>query len=219
MEFACPHCGQGTRVQLPQIQMTPDSAGSAGLPEPLMQPPSTSTPEESIQAPEPEPDNGPDPYVCGNCDADMVPEDKVCVECGHRRSSVSKWTGTAVFRLIAGIVLLGELAVLGLQWTTEGKPFGLRQRTRTAVLIKVGLKEDIDPVKQAALLGTNTQGVIEAVAKDPDLKLKSHQIKPDKDNGALYIRGVVENVSQYRYLAVRVKFDLKDAVGNIIPGG
>ena len=72
----------------------------------------------------------------------MVPEEKVCVECGHRRPTVSKWTGTAVFRLIAGIVLLGELTVLGLQWTTEGEPFGLRNRTRDAVLIKFGLKKE-----------------------------------------------------------------------------
>ena len=29
MEFACPHCGQGTRVQLPKIQVTPTASTSA----------------------------------------------------------------------------------------------------------------------------------------------------------------------------------------------
>ena len=145
----------------------------------------------------------------------MVPEEKVCVECGHRRPSVSKWTGTAVFRLIAGIVLLSELTVLGLQWTTEDEPFGLRNRTRDAVLIKFGLK------KEPVIGGPSKPKGPKAPPppKDPDLKLKSHAIKPDKDNGSLWIKGVVENISKYRYLAVRVRFDLKNADGNVIPGG
>ena len=29
----------------------------------------------------------------------------------------------------------------------------------------------------------------------------------------------MENISKYRYLAVRVRFDLKNAAGNVIPGG
>ena len=216
MEFACPHCGQGTRVQLPQIQV--NLAASAPPPPPMgsIPPSSTSTYKESASSPEPEADKGPDPYVCENCGEPMVPEDKVCIECGHRRSLKSKWTTNAIFRLVAGIVLLGELAVLGLQWTTEGKPFGLRQRTRHAVLVKVGLREELDPAKQAAMAGTNIAA--SAVAKDSDLKLKSHELKPDKDNGSLWIQGAVKNVSQYRYLAVKVRFNLKDEKGEIIQG-
>lgn len=216
MEFACPHCGQGTRVQLPQIQV--NLAASAPAPPPMgsMPPSSTSTTKESVSSPAPEADKGPDPYVCENCGESMVPEDKVCIECGHRRPLKSKWTTNAIFRLVAGIVLLGELAVLGLQWTTEGKPFGLRQRTRHAVLVKVGLREELDPAKQAAMAGTNIAA--SAVAKDSDLKLKSHELKPDKDNGSLWIQGVVKNVSQYRYLAVKVRFNLKDEKGEIIQG-
>ena len=216
MEFACPHCGQGTRVQLPQIQV--NLAASAPPPPPMgsIPPSSTSTYKESASSPEPEADKGPDPYVCENCGESMVPEDKVCIECGHRRPLKSKWTTNAIFRLVAGIVLLGELAVLGLQWTTEGKPFGLRQRTRHAVLVKVGLREELDPAKQAAMAGTNIAA--SAVAKDSDLKLKSHELKPDKDNGSLWIQGVVKNVSQYRYLAVKVRFNLKDEKGEIIQG-
>lgn len=157
--------------------------------------------------------------VCENCGADMVPEDKVCVECGHRRSSVSKWTSTAVFRLVAGMVLLGELAVLGLQWTTEGKPFGLRKRTRQVVLEKVGLAEEFDPKKQAILAGTNAPVMANDAAKDPDLKLKNHEKIKEKGSDAEWIKGVVQNISKYRYLAVRVRFKLKDGEGKDIPGG
>ena len=215
MEFACPHCGQGTRVQLPQIQVNPTASASTP-PRGLMSPPATSAPKESVPTPEPETDKEPDPYVCENCGEPMVPEDKVCIECGHRRPLKSKWTSNAIFRLVAGIVLLAELAVLGLQWTTEGKPFGLRQRTRHAVLVKVGLREELGPAKQAALAGTKVAA--SAVAKDSDLKLKSHELKPDKDNGSLWIQGAVKNVSQYRYLAVKVRFNLKDEKGEIIRG-
>ena len=147
----------------------------------------------------------------------MAPEDKVCMECGHRRPFKTKWTGNAIFRMAAGVVLLGELAVLGLQWTTEGKPFGLRQRTRSAVLVKVGLREELDPAQQAALVGKNETNPAAAVAKDPDLKLKSHELKPDQDNGSLWIRGVVKNISKYRYYRVKVRFKMKDKEGNVIP--
>jgi len=201
MEFACPHCGQGTRVQLPQIQVTPAP--------PPMGSPSVSS-EESLT-----PES--DPHACENCGGIMAPEDKVCMECGHRRPFKTKWTGNAIFRLVAGIVILGELSILGLQWTTE-KPFGLRQRTRHAVLIKVGLREELDPAKQASLAGKNVANSTPAAAKDPDLKLKSHELKPDKDNGSLWVRGVVENVSKYRYHAVRVRFNLKGEDGKIIRG-
>jgi len=207
MEFACPHCGQGTRVQLPQIQVT--STASAPAPPPMG---SSSVPSGEEATPEP------DPHACENCGGAMAPEDKVCMECGHRRPFKTKWTGNAIFRMVAGIVILGELSILGLQWTTEGKPFGLRQRTRHAVLVKVGLRKELDPAKQAALARKNVTTSATAVAKDPDLKLKSHELKPDKDNGSLWIRGVVENVSQYRYLAVRVRFNLKDEDGKTIRG-
>ena len=178
---------------------------------------SMSLPSAAASDPSTLPDQESDPCVCENCEAAMVPEDKVCVECGHRRSSVSKWNGTAVFRLMAGILLLGELAVLGLQWTTEGEPFGLRKRTRHAVLVKLGFREEA--VKPS---GGGTNGVpvtATATAKDPDLKLKSHAIETDKDNGTLWIKGVVENISKYRYLGLVVRFDLKNAAGNVIPDG
>ena len=102
--------------------------------------------------------------VCENCGAEMAPEEKVCGDCGHRRASVRKWTNRAIFRLVAGIVLLGELVILGLQWTTEGEPFGLRKRTRHAVLVKVGWLK-VDPAKQAALLKTTVANA-ENVVKD-----------------------------------------------------
>ena len=228
MEFACPHCGQGTRVQLPQIQVNP--AASASIPAPEIKTDLYATQQisdverskrlegrppvsqENIADPKTEPNS----YVCENCGGAIVPEDKVCIECGHRRPLKSKWTANAIFRLVAGIVLLAELAVLGLQWTTKGKPFGLRQRTRHAVLVKVGLREELDPAKQAAVAGKNVAA--SAVAKDSDLKLKSHELKPDKDNGSLWIQGAVKNVSQYRYLAVKVRFNLKDEKGEIIRG-
>lgn len=211
MEFACPHCGQGTRVQLPQIQVTPTASAPAPPPMGSMSPSLESAPSKEKFAPEP------DPHVCENCGGAMAPEDKVCMECGHRRPFKTKWTGNTIFRMAAGVVLLGELAVLGLQWTTEGKPFGLRQRTRSAVLVKVGLREELDPAEQAALVGKNVTNPAAAVAKDPDLKLKSHELKPDQDNGSLWIRGVVKNISKYRYYRVKVRFKMKDKEGNVIP--
>ncbi len=218
MEFACPHCGQATVLQKPQIQAAPISAPAP----PAMgsvPPPSVSPEPVDIAITESVNEVEPSSLVCENCGAEMAPEEKVCVECGHRRASVRKWTNTAIFRLVAGIVLLGELAILGLQWTTEGEPFGLRKRTRHAVLVKVGLAEEVDPAKQAAVLKANAAANAKNVVKDPDLKLKSHEKATDKDNGSLWIKGVVENVSQYRYLAVRVRFKLKDKNGQAIPGG
>lgn len=229
MEFACPHCGQATLLKTPATSTIKLPASAVPAPPAMGSvPPSSATPAPppmgsmslpSAAASDPStlPDQESDPCVCENCEAAMVPEDKVCVECGHRRSSVSKWNGTAVFRLMAGILLLGELAVLGLQWTTEGEPFGLRKRTRHAVLVKLGFREEA--VKPS---GGGTNGVpvtATATAKDPDLKLKSHAIETDKDNGTLWIKGVVENISKYRYLALRVRFDLKNAAGNVIPDG
>ena len=205
-------------LRQPEIQAT-STAAPAPPAMGSVPPSSASTGQGSSPATDPEINEEPLLSVCENCGADMVPEDKVCVDCGHRRSSISKWTGPAVFRLVAGIVILGEVAVLGLQWTTEGKPFGLRQRTRQAVLVKVGLREELDSAKQAVMLSANGPATEAPVAKDPDLKLKSHAIETDKDNGTFWIKGVVENISKYRYLAVRVKFDLKDAAGSIIPGG
>lgn len=221
-QVACPHCGQGTLLQQPQIQVQPSvapTASTAPAAPPMggMPPPSAAAAPMASAAAQPAEDEGPDPYICENCGADMIPEDTVCVECGHRRATVKKWTGTAVFRLVAGLTLLFELVVFGLQWTTEGEPFGLRQRTRHAVLIKVGLREEVDPAEAAKAAGTNAPSILAAVPKDPDLILDEHSIKPDKDNGALYIHGVVKNVSKFRYLAVRVNFKLKDSAGGVIP--
>ena len=70
-----------------------------------------------------------------------------------------------------------------------------------------------------AVLKANAAANAKNVVKDPDLKLKSHEKATDKDNGSMWIKGVVENVSQYRYLAVRVRFKLKDKNGQVIPGG
>jgi hypothetical protein len=175
-------------------------------------------PHDLLQTADAAAKNKPDPFTCESCGADMMPEERVCVECGDRRSTVSKWSGTAIFRLVTGIVLGCELLVLGLQWTTTAEPFGLRKHTRHAVKVKLGLIEEkkTDPaVTQNG--GTNNPAGNTTVAKDPDLVLAEHELKPNKDNGALYIRGIVKNISKYRYLAVRVKFNLKDTSNNVIP--
>ena len=159
----------------------------------------------------------PDPFTCEFCGALMEPEEKVCVECGERRPIVRHWNGTKIFRVVLGILLAFELLVLGLQWTTRGKPFGLRDHERHAVLVKLGLREEVDPAAQAG--GTNTPTATAPGAKDPDLVLADHAMKPDPDNRSLiYIRGTVKNISRYHYLGVKVKFNLKDASGSIIPG-
>ena len=214
VELACPHCGQATLLM--QSDMQPVST-SALAPPAMGSVPTHSDP--TFQESNAQVTKEPISTVCENCGADMGFEEKVCVDCGHRRSSVRKWTNVAIFRLVVGIVILGELVLLGLQWTTEGEPFGLRKRTRHAVLVKVGLAEEVDPKKQAAMLKTNEAANVKNMVKDPDLKLKSHEKVADKDNGSLWIKGVVENVSQYRYLAVRVRFKLKDKDGQAIPEG
>ena len=176
-------------------------------------------PQDLMQSAEAVANDEPDPFTCKNCGAAMMPEEKVCVECGDRRSTVSKWSGTAVFRLVAGIVLGCELLVLGLQWTTTAEPFGLRKHTRHAVKVKLGLVEGKKSGPFVAQNGaTNNPAGNAPVAKDPDLVLAEHELKPNKDNGALYIRGAVKNISKYRYLAVKVKFDLKDKANSVISG-
>ena len=162
---------------------------------------------EPIPAAEPD-----DPNACVNCGVIFDEDETVCVECGHRRPTVSNWDGTAIFRLVAGILIACQLLVLILQWTTTGKPFGLRQRTRHAVLVKVGLRKELTPA-EAARSGTNSVTNL----KDPDLVLKDHRLTTDKNNGAKYIIGTVKNISQYRYLAVKVNFALLDAAGQVIP--
>jgi RNA polymerase subunit RPABC4/transcription elongation factor Spt4 len=167
---------------------------------------------EPIPAPEPD-----DPNACVNCGVVFDEEETVCVECGHRRPTVSNWDGTAIFRLVAGIIIACELLVLILQWTTTGKPFGLRQRTRHAVLIKVGLRKDLTPAEIAAAAAKSGANSTTAKLKDPDLLLKDHRLTTDKNNGAQYITGTVKNISQYRYLGVQVNFALLDDTGQVIP--
>ncbi len=176
-------------------------------------------PQDLMRSAEAAANDEPDPFSCENCGAAMMPEEKVCEECGDRRSTVSNWSGTAIFRLVAGIMLGCELLVLGLQWTTTAEPFGLRKHTRQAIKVKLGLVEG----KKSGLYvaqngGTNNPAGNAPVAKDPDLVLAEHELKPNKDNGALYIRGTVKNISKYRYLAVKVKFNLKDRANSVISG-
>ena len=234
---ACPHCGQGTELHQPKLAATqavpatspPPMKGGGGRgsvmppsrgraePDPLAAaaPKDTQPKSESI---EPIPAAEPDPNDCVNCGTRLDEDENVCVECGHRRPTVSRWDGTAIFRLVAGIVIACELLVFILQWTTTGKPFGLRQRTRHAVLIKVGLRKELTPAQAAASAaertGANSAG---AKLKDPDLLLKDHRLITDKNNGAQYIIGTVKNISQYRYLGVKVNFALLDASGQVIP--
>ena len=241
-EIACPHCGQGTLLQQPKddaAQSAPSDSPSALAPPamgshgrassmPLSSGKAAVHPDDSLADAVPRDllksadaaaKNEPDPFTCENCGAAMMPEEKVCVECGDRRSTVSKWTGTAVFRLVAGIMLGCELLVLGLQWTTTAEPFGLRKHTRHAVKVKLGLVEEKKSGPDVAQNGgTNNPAGNAPVAKDPDLVLAEHELKPDKDNGALYIHGTVKNISKYLYLAVRVKFNLKDKANSVIPG-
>ena len=115
---------------------------------------------------------------------------------------------------MAGIVLAFQLLVLGLQWTTTGKPFGLRERARYAVKLKLGLVEEVKPAQNG---GSNNPAGIAPDSKDPDLVLAKHELKPDKNNDTLWIHGTVKNVSQYRYLRVKVKFNSKDRAGSVIP--
>ena len=175
-------------------------------------------PQDMLQSADATVKDEPDPFTCENCGADMMPVEKVCVECGDRRATVSSRSGTAIFRLVAGIVLGFELLVLGLQWTTTGKPFGLRKNARHAVKVKFGLAEEIKPGLAATKNGdTNGSVGITPVVNDPDLVLAQHALKPDKNNGTLWIHGTVKNISQYRYLAVKVNFALLDAAGQVIP--
>jgi len=230
---ACPHCGQGT--ELHQSKFTETQAVPATSPPPMkggggrgsVMPPSRGRAEpdplaaaaprtekltpESIPAAEPD-----DPNACVNCGEVLGEDDNVCVECGHRRPTVSNWNGIAIFRLVAGIIIACELLVLILQWTTTGKPFGLRQRTRHATLLKLGLRKELTPA-QAAAAQSGTNSPAGSVAKDPDLLLKDHRLTTDKNNGAQYIIGTVKNISQYRYLAVQVNFALLDDTGQVIP--
>ena len=243
-EIACPHCGKPTLLQQPQVKTTqplpstpappPMGSQSAPAPPPMSgQGRSTATPSSRSQATPDAKDpladavphdlllstsaaasDEPDPFTCEFCGADMPPEEKVCIECGERRPTVRNWNGTLIFRVVAGIALAIGLLILGLQWTTTSKPFGLRKHSRHAVLVKLGLREEVDPAAAA----TNAPSATGTATKDPDLVLQSHTMKPDQDNGVLYIRGTVKNISQYRYLGVKVKFNLKDVSGSVIPG-
>ena len=231
---ACPHCGQGTELHQPKLTATQaittnapppmKAAGGRGSvmppsrgrvePDPLAAaaPKDTQPKSESI---DPIPADEPDPNACVNCGVIFDEDETVCVECGHRRPTVSNWDGTAIFRLVAGILIACQLLVLILQWTTTGKPFGLRQRTRHAVLVKVGLRKELTPAEAAAAAQSGTNAG--AKLKDPDLVLKDHRLTTDKNNGAQYIIGTVKNISQYRYLGVKVNFALLDAAGQVIP--
>lgn len=228
---ACPHCGQGTELhqsKLTATQAPPPMKAGGGRgrvmpprrgrvePDPLAAaaPKDTQPPSGLIEPiPVAEPD---DPNACVNCGTVFDEDETVCVECGHRRPTISNWDSAAIFRLVAGILIACQLLVLILQWTTTGKPFGLRQRTRHAVLVKVGLRKELTPAEAAAAAQSGTNSVATKL-KDPDLVLKDHRLTTSKDNGAQYIIGTVKNISQYRYLAVKVNFALLDAAGQVIP--
>lgn len=233
---ACPHCGQGTELRQPKLPVTQavttnapppmEASGGRGSvmppnrgrvdPDPLAAaaPKDTQPKSESI---DPIPADEPDPNACVNCGVIFDENETVCVECGHRRPTVGNWDSAAIFRLVAGILIACELLVLILQWTTTGKPFGLRQRTRHAVLVKVGLRKELTPTEVAAAAQSGVKSVA-AKIKDPDLVLKEHRLTTDENNGAKYITGSIKNISQYRYLAVKVNFALLDAAGQVIPG-
>ncbi len=231
-EIKCPHCDRGTLLRQPQegaVQSPPSSSGALAPPamgshgraktvldsdDPL----ADAVPHDMLQSTDAAAKGAPDPFSCESCGAAMMPEDKVCVECGDRRSLGGKWANTKVFRLVAGIILGCEFLVLGLQWTTTGKPFGLRKRTRHAVKVKLGLAEEVKLAQAVAHTGGTNSLAFTPVAKDPDLVLTKHELKPDKNNGAMYIHGTVKNVSEYRYLAVKIKFRQKDRAGSAIPG-
>ena len=234
-EIACPHCDQGTLLQQPKddaAQSSPSDSPSALAPPamgshgrasamPLLSgenvpnsgdPLADAMPQDILQSADAVANDEPDPFTCESCGAAMMPEDKVCVECGDRRPTVRNWNASVIFRVIAGIVLAFEMLVLGLQWTTTSKPFGLRDHSRHAVLVKLGLRcEDPDP-------DSNSTHPLPSPSRDSDLLLRDHSLKPDKNNGTLWIHGAVKNVSEYRYLAVKVKFNLKDRASSVIPG-
>jgi len=236
-EIPCPHCGEDTLLQQPEAtktrsipstsaSMAPPAMGSHGRASamPLSSsdnamdsgdPLADAMPQDMLQSADAAAKGMPDPFTCENCDAAMMPEEKVCVECGDRRSIGSKWSNTSIFRLVAGIVLAIQLLVLGLQWTTTSKPFGLRERARYAVKVKLGLVEEVKPALNG---GSNNSAGFAPESKDPDLVLAKHELKPDKNNGTLWIHGTVKNISKYRYLAVKVKFNLKDKANSVIPG-
>jgi len=149
----------------------------------------------------------------------MEPAEKVCVECGERRPTVRDWNYTMIFRVSAGVLIGLGLIVIVLQWTTTSKPFGLREHARHAVLTAMGLREEkAKPAPSAPPVGTNAPAAQPAAKVDPDLVLADHAMRPSSENGAVYISGTVKNVSRYRYLGIKVKFDLKDASGSVIPG-
>ncbi len=231
---ACPHCGQGTELHQPKLTSTqaittqaPPPMKSSGGRGSVMPPTSRGrvehdplsavAPQTEKPTPEPIPAAEPDdPNACVNCGVVFDEDETVCVECGHRRPTVSNWNGPTIFRLVAGIIIACELLVLILQWTTTGKPFGLRQRTRHAVLVKIGLRKELTPAEAAAAQsGTNSPAG--SIVKDPDLLLKDHRLITDKNNGAQYITGTIKNISQYRYLAVKVNFALLDGASQVIP--
>jgi hypothetical protein len=232
IEVACPHCGKGTFLQQPEAAANPSIPSTAAGPAPPAMgshgrasamplassevvsgpddPLADAQPQNTMQSVGAAAKDELDPFVCEGCGAAMMPGDMVCVECGDRRSTIRNWNTTMIFRVTAGIVLAFELLVLGLQWTTTGKPFGLREHSRHAVLVKLGLSHG-DPNPG----GTNAPSA--TVTKDPDLVLQDHTKKADKNNGTWWIHGTVKNVSQYTYLAVKVKFKLKDKANSVIP--
>jgi DNA-directed RNA polymerase subunit RPC12/RpoP len=246
-EVTCPHCGQPTLLKqetpAPAGGLDPPSMGGMGGGRSTARPPEQDPRGHSEPVEEDDPlagaapqdfsktdtnsigddeDTGYDPFTCTFCGADMEPTENVCVECGSHRPLARKWDASKVFRVVALIILLGQLLILVLQWTTTSEPFGLRQRTRDAFLQTIGLKEKETPLPAAPATpqtptGNGTDPSVSAVAaptKDPDLRLTKHAIEPDKDNGALYIVGTIKNVSQYRYYKVRITFQLKDAAGS-----
>jgi len=234
MQIACPHCGQATFLKKPEANparsIAPPLMAGAGRSTASPPPRSQAAPttEDPLAGAAPgaweagspsKESEEPDPFSCEFCGVAMEPAEKVCVECGERRPTVRDWNYTMIFRVSAGVLIGLGLIVIVLQWTTTSKPFGLREHARHAVLTAMGLREEkAKPAPSAPPVGTNAPAAQPAAKVDPDLVLADHAMRPSSENGAVYISGTVKNVSRYRYLGIKVKFDLKDASGSVIPG-
>lgn len=186
-EQACPQCRQLTIVAQPRRVEFPMEREET---------PRMATREEWSVADKDTEGGG---RSCPKCHVPVVaPTATICGECGHTLPPPRNWVRIG----LASVVGL-QVAIILLQWFTNIPGIGLKNRTRAALKVKMGVAS------------TN----IMTDVRDPDLVILKHALVKKKDTNFNFVRGTVRNNSNYRYLGITVAFEMLDRAGQSLGKG
>lgn len=191
----CPHCGHMTKL----AKAKPQSA--TATPQSVVKSKSkTAASPGSAAQPKRKTKKVP-PGICPSCEAEVGLEDVICVQCGGKLPKKIKW-----FRVVGYVVVAMLLVVVALQWATSLPGIGLPIEIKAKILAKVGIG------------ARNASGKIATAGEEIFIK-DGHKLGAEEGSNFRYVRGVVQNNSDYRFMGVRVEIEMlnkdKEVIGRI----